>query len=75
MELVTTKEDVSSLLENFSEYVNPDGREDAWFEVSEINQQFAWEDVPEETLTEWLEELVAENLVEASGEGYRWLVL
>lgn len=74
----TTKEDVATLLENFSDYVNPQKEFDPWFRVSEINQQFAWDDVPEDTLIKWLEEMLDEGLVavRTDGEGeteYRWL--
>jgi len=61
----TGKQDVSDLLENFAGYVNPAGEHDPWFEVTEINQQFAWDDVDETQLVEWLDELVAEGVVES----------
>jgi len=57
----TGKQDVSDLLENFAPYVNPAGEHDPWFEVTEINQQFAWDDVPLDTLETWLGELVEEG--------------
>jgi hypothetical protein len=55
---VTTQADVATLLENFRGYVNPLGQFDPWFTLPEVNRQFAWEDVPEEILTIWLDELV-----------------
>lgn len=61
----TGKQDVSDLLENFAGYVNPAGEHDPWFEVTEINQQFAWDDVDETQLVEWLDELVAEGVAES----------
>lgn len=77
----TTKEDVATLLENFAEYVNPAGKLDPWFSLDEINQQFAWEDVPKGELIEWLNELVvngkaipsAEEATETEGMVWRWL--
>ena len=74
----TTKEHVEILLENFSDYVNPDGIEDPWFTLAEINQQFAWEDIPEDTLEEWLAELSEEGKVgiQTNDQGeleWRWL--
>ncbi len=72
----TTKQDVEVLLENFDDYVNPAGEENPWFTLDEINQQFAWEDIPDATLVEWLTELVTENKVqvrELHGGEYRWL--
>lgn len=72
----TTKAHIEALLENFSDYVNPDGVEDPWFTVAEINQQFAWDDIPEDTLTDWLDELIFEGSVtteDQDGEAvYRW---
>lgn len=74
----TGKQDVSDLLENFAGYVNPAGEHDPWFEVTEINQQFAWDDVDETQLVEWLDELVAEGVAESrmNPEGereWRWI--
>lgn len=77
----TTKEEVADLLENFVGYINPEGKLDPWFSLSEINRQFAWDDVYEPVLVGWLEELVGAGKVEASeeeaeeGEGkvWRWL--
>lgn len=68
-----TKQDVSDLLENFADYVNPDGVHDPWFEVTEVNQQFAWEDIPEETIEQWLNDLVAEGKVfrRVNAEGHQ----
>lgn len=62
-DIQTTKQDVSDLIENFAGYVNPDGIHDPWFEITEINQQFAWDDVPLDTLETWLGELVEEGKV------------
>ena len=62
-EFDVTKQDVSDLLENFAGYVNPAGAFDPWFEITEINQQFVWEDIPLDVLEEWLDELVAEGKV------------
>ena len=56
--LETTLDDVAVLLETFADYVNPNGDKDPWFTLVEINQQFAWEDIPEITLADWLSELV-----------------
>ncbi len=81
---VTTEEDIATLLENFFDYfspVGPGGEPDPWFSLAQINQQFAWTDIPEEKLTGWLDKLIAQGKVEASteeaeeGEGtvYRWL--
>jgi hypothetical protein len=72
MDYVTTKQAVASLLENFASYVNTETGRDPWFEVGEINQHFAWEDVLEETLRQWLDELVAEGKVEVGPEGWQW---
>lgn len=73
----TTKQDVSDLLENFADYVNPDGRDDPWFRVGEINQQFAWDDIDEDELTRWLEELTEDGALEEGTEdgerAWRWL--
>ena len=73
-----TKDEVADLLENFVDFVNPDGVHDPWFEVTEINQQFAWDDVPLATLEGWLSELVAAGKVFTRiGPGgereWRWL--
>lgn len=74
----TGKQDVRDLLENFAGYVNPAGEHDPWFEVTEINQQFAWDDVDETQLVEWLDELVAEGVAESrmNAQGrveWRWI--
>ncbi len=70
----TERRDVEVLLANFAEYRNPEGGEDPWFTLDEINQQFAWEDIPDGQLKVWLAELIAEDKVEArDGEGWRWL--
>ena len=71
--LETTPEDVAHLLENFAEYVNPDGKEDAWFTLEEINQQFAWEDISTSTLAGWIGNLIAEGKVTQKGNEVRWL--
>ncbi len=70
----TERRDVEVLLANFADYRNPEGEEDPWFTLDEINQQFAWEDIPDGHLKLWLSELIAEGKVEArDGEGWRWL--
>ncbi len=70
----TERRDVEVLLTNFADYRNPEGEEDPWFTLDEINQQFAWEDIPDAQLKTWLAELMAEGKVEArDGEGWRWL--
>ena len=70
----TTRQDVEVLLENFDEYVNPAGDEDPWFTLDEINQQFAWDDIPDSQLRVWLTELVAEGKAEVRAGGeWRWL--
>ncbi len=70
----TERKDVEALLTNFADYRNPEGEEDPWFTLDEINQQFAWEDIPDTQLKVWLAELMAEGKVEArDGEGWRWL--
>ncbi len=69
----TTREDVATLLENFADYVNPDGQEDAWFTLVEINQQFAWEDIDDGALAEWVSELIREGKVTQKGNEVRWL--
>ncbi len=69
----TTREDVAQLLENFVDYVNPDGDEDPWFTLVEINQQFAWEDIPEGTLADWIAELIRAGQVEQRANEVRWL--
>lgn len=75
----TTKEDVATLLENFSDYVNPQQEFDPWFTLAEINQQFAWDDVPDSTLINWLMEMQQDGKVEAKlapepeDTEYRWL--
>ncbi len=71
----TTRQDVEVLLENFDDYVNPASDEDPWFTLDEINQQFAWEDIPDAQLRGWLTELIAEGKVEVrfGGGKWRWL--
>ena len=70
----TERGDVEVLLANFADYRNPEGQEDPWFTLDQINQQFAWEDIPDEQLRVWLTELVAEGKVEALiGGKWRWL--
>ncbi|KKL12140.1 hypothetical protein LCGC14_2538780 [marine sediment metagenome] len=71
--LETTPEDVAHLLENFDDYVNPAGDEDPWFTLAEINQQFAWEDIPEGTLADWIAELIRAGQVEQRANEVRWL--
>ncbi len=68
----TTIEDVATLLENFVDYVNPDGDEAPWFTIDEINQQFAWEDIPEATLSDWLSELLRAGNAVFYGGRWRW---
>ncbi len=68
----TTAKDVAHLLETFADYVNPDGEDDPWFTLAEINQQFAWEDIPDDLLTEWLTELSFAGKVEVSTDGPEW---
>lgn len=81
---VTSEEDVATLLENFFDYYSPPGaggEPDPWFSLEEINQQFAWTNIPEDELTRWLDKLEAQGKVESStehaeeGEGkvWRWL--
>ena len=69
----TTRQDVEVLLENFDDYVNPEGVENPWFTLDEINQQFAWEDITEPQLRAWLTELIAEGKVEGHKGKWRWL--
>ncbi len=69
----TTKEDVAVLLENFDDYVNPAGEEDPWFTYVEINQQFAWEDIPESVLDGWVSDLVIAGKAEVIEGKVRWL--
>ncbi len=69
----TTHEDIAHLLENFADYVNPDGDEDPWFTLGQINQQFAWEDIPFRDLLAILDNLVIAGKVEAANGRYRWL--
>jgi hypothetical protein len=73
----TTKADVATLLETFTDYVNPDEEHDPWFTLAEINQQFVWDDIPDDTLNEWLREMIEEGHVRMEaqeGEAvYRWL--
>jgi hypothetical protein len=72
----TRKQDVATLLENFSDYVNPAGELDPWFTLAEINQQFAWDDIPDEILIEWLTEMIEVGLVDTEDQEdeavYRW---
>src|SRR5690606_36847068 len=63
-ETTTTKADVEHLLEYFASYINPNQEFDPWFTLAEINQQFAWEDIPEDTLVGWLNEMSQEGKVE-----------
>ncbi len=76
-EPVTTEEDVAILLENFTNYHNTMGVEDPWFTLDEINQQFAWTDIPHDKLRDWLDKLIFEGRVDTTdqdGEAvYRWL--
>ena len=70
----TERKDVEVLLANFADYVNPAGDEDPWFTLDEINQQFAWEDIPDSTLEKWLSDLVTAGKVEVRrGGAWRWL--
>ena len=65
--------DLATLLQNFSSYVNPDGKLDPWFSLLEINQHFAEEDVDALKLLAMLEELQRENLVVLNAYGeWRW---
>ena len=73
----TTRQDVEALLANFDDYVNPAGVENPWFTLDEINQQFAWEDIPDATLVEWLTELalvgkVQVDILPEDRRKYRW---
>ena len=63
-EPTATKADVENLLENFASYINPNQEFDPWFTLAEINRQFAWEDIPEDTLVGWLNEMSQEGKVE-----------
>lgn len=73
----TTAADVAFLLENFSNYMNPDGEHDPWFTLAEINQQFVWDDLEPSELVSILDKLVVEGKAEARTEGqdveWRWL--
>ncbi len=74
----TTKQDIEVLLENFDDYVNPAGDENPWFTLDEINQQFAWEDIPENVLNGWLSDLLDAGKVEGrlptpGATEWRWL--
>jgi len=77
MDHQTTKQEVADLLENFAEYVNPNQEHDPWFTLAEVNRQFAWDDIPDGELTEWLNQLVAEGFAvteEQDGERvWAWL--
>ena len=66
------KQDIADLLENFATYVNPSGDHDPWFTVDQINQQFAWNDVPEDRLLGWLDDLVHGGVVELDPAPRRW---
>ena len=70
----TTPQDVAALLENFADYTNPAGDVDPWFTLGEINQQFAWDDISEPILREWLSKMA--NVVTTVQDGedvWRWL--
>lgn len=73
----TTGDDVATLLETFSDYVNPAGEWDPWFTLTEINQQFAWDDIPDDVLAGWLDELHTAAKVAAAYQNgemvWRWL--
>ena len=69
----TTKQDVQVLLENFDDYVNPAGDENPWFTLDEINQQFAWDDIPDSVLEGWLSLMVDAGKVENQEGKWRWL--
>lgn len=69
----TTKQDVEVLLKNFDDYVNPEGVENPWFTLDEINQQFAWEDIPDSVLEGWLSLMVDAGKVENQEGKWRWL--
>ncbi len=69
----TTKQDVEVLLKNFDDYVNPAGEENPWFTLDEINQQFAWEDIPDSVLEGWLSLMVEAGTVENLEGKWRWL--
>ena len=71
--LETTREDVAHLLENFADYVNPDGEEDAWFTLAEINLQFAWDDIPQATLADWVSDLIRAGKVVQKTNEFRWV--
>lgn len=74
MAVVTERKDVEVLLANFADYRNPEGEEDPWFTLDEINQQFAWEDIPDEQLSAWLMQLKTDGKVEERlGGSWRWL--
>lgn len=78
-QMETTRQDVEVLLENFDDYVDPAGDENPWFTLDEINQQFAWDDIPDAMLVEWLTELAlagkvqVEILPDEDRRKYRWL--
>ena len=73
----TRKFHVEVLLKNFANYVNPEGEHDPWFTLPEINQQFAWEDIPDSTLEEWLQEMIESGDVRTDVQDnemvYAWL--
>ena len=73
MATTTERKDVEVLLANFADYVNPAGEEDPWFTLDEINQQFAWEDIPDVVLEVYLSELVMSGKVEEREGKWRWL--
>ncbi len=70
----TEQQDVETLLANFADYVNPAGDENPWFTLDEINQQFAWDDIPDDVLEGWLSLMVEAGKVEHGPSGrFRWL--
>ena len=73
MAVSTTRKDVEVLLANFADYRNPDGDTDPWFTLDEINQQFAWEDIPDSVLEGWLSLMVEAGTVENLEGKWRWL--
>jgi len=75
MAIELTKQHVADLLENFVDYVNPDGEHDPWFTIDEVVRQFPFE-VPLGQPLGWLEELEAEGSIERGadeiGPHWRW---
>jgi hypothetical protein len=67
MAIRLTKQHVADLLENFADYTNPSGRHDPWFTIDEVVRQFPFE-VPLGQPVGWLDELVAEGLVERASD-------